>query len=161
MASVQENTTSNDLYPTLDQHQLHAQPTVHKTGHRRNGSSVTAASIKAVTKKGSVVDNLLVNLGVRGNSAKNSKAKNFGTLISKIHIYLLHMSTLSIHFGIWLVFQDFETMHKDAYNAMQIRKYIAQINSLKIYYDDSYWYWLMWNSNSPINYRLHLYYFVH
>lgn len=58
----------------------------YKPGHRRTGSSMTAASIKAVAMNGNLIENLLVNLGLRGNTAADTKKRNFGTLISKYAI---------------------------------------------------------------------------
>lgn len=76
----------NELYPKLDNASnllpITTTSTIHKPGHRRNGSSITVTSIKAVTMKGNVVENLLINLGVCKNAPEKSVKKNIGTLFS-------------------------------------------------------------------------------
>jgi len=61
----------------------------YKSGHRRNGSSMTAASIKAVAMNGNLIENLLVNLGLRGQTAVDTKKRNFGTLIILLLLLIL------------------------------------------------------------------------
>lgn len=82
---VHENITKNGFYPQLENPNfLPVATTVPKPGHRRNASTVTITSIKTVAMKGSVIDNLLVNFGVRGNTSAETKRKNLGMLISML-----------------------------------------------------------------------------
>lgn len=78
-----------ELYPRLDNNPnllpITTTATIHKPGHRRNGSSITVTSIKAVTMKGNVVENLLINLGVRTNTPEETTKRNYRTLLSMMH----------------------------------------------------------------------------
>lgn len=79
MAALQECTSEpSNLFQNLNSF---------KHTHRRTGSSMTAASIKAVAMNGNIVENLLVNLGIRKSGDKNTKKKNFCTLIGMYNFY--------------------------------------------------------------------------
>lgn len=71
----------------------------HKIGHRRNGSSMTAASIKAVAMNGNLVENLLVNLGLRQSSTKEANKGNIRALISKQFLFYVTMCRIALRFN--------------------------------------------------------------
>lgn len=87
MNTPPDSAVIKEFYPKLENSQnllpVTATTTIHKPGHRRNGSSITVTSIKAVTMKGNVVQNLLVNLGVRNNASEEPPKRNYATLLSK------------------------------------------------------------------------------